>query len=123
MMKQIRQGFSLIEVMVALVVVAVSLGAVIHTVGISAHHETFIGEQTFARWVGMNQLAKAKLEHAFPRVGKTKGDDEMAGTKWVWEQNTLSTADENVRRVELSIWRSGHDKEEPAATVVGFLAK
>lgn len=122
-MNRIQKGFSLIEVMVALVIVAVSLGAVIHAVGTAANHEAMIGEQALARWVGMNQLAQSKLEHAFPKVGETKGDDEMAGTKWVWVQKTLSTDDENVRRVELSIWRSGREKESPAATVVGFLSK
>ncbi len=122
-MKSSHHGFSLLEVMVALAIVAVSLGAVIKTVGVSASNEAAMGEKTFARWVGMNQIAKIKLERIWPSIGDTKGDEEMAGGKWIWKQKTLSTEDENVRRVEVSVWRSGQEGNSPDAFIVGFLAK
>jgi len=121
--KSRQQGFSLLEVIVALAIVAVSLGAVIHAVGVSANHEAIMGERTFARWVAMNQLAKIKIEHTWPSIGTSKGDEEMAGGNWVWKQKTLSTNDENVRRVEVSVWRRGHEKDNPDAAIVGFVAK
>ena len=122
-MKAQHQGFSLLEVIVALAIVAVSLGAVIHAVGVSANHEASMGEKTFARWVAMNQVAKAQIEHAWPSIGDTKGDEDMGGGKWVWKQKTLSTADKNVRRIEVSVWREGHEKDSPDALIVGFLTQ
>ncbi len=118
-----HNGFSLIEVMVALTIVAVSLGAVIHTVGVSANHEIIMGEKTFARWVAMNHITTVKLERTWPSVGNSKGDEEMAGQKWIWKQKTLSTQDENIRRIEVSVWRAGHEKDNPTAFLVGFIAK
>ena len=118
-----KQGFSLIEIMVALLIVSIALGGAIYTVGISARNETIISNATFARWVAMNQIAKIKLEHAWPSIGNTKGDEEMAGGKWVWKQKTRSTENELVRRIEISVWREGSEKENPDAFLVGFLAK
>ena len=114
-------GFSLIEVMVALVIIGVALGAVIKTVGTAAQHEAIIGEKTFARWVAMNQAAAEKLKHSWPSIGTSNGTDKMANIDWAWKQKTLSTADENVRRIEISVWKEGHEKSNPNAFLVGFL--
>ena len=118
-----EDGFSLIEVMVALLIVAISLGGAIYTVGVSARNEAAISNKTFARWVAMNHIAEEKIKHAFPKVGASKGEEAMAGAKWVWSQKTLSTADENVRRIEVSVWMVGRENEGVDAMVVGFLGK
>jgi len=116
-----EKGFSLIEVMVALVVVAVSLGAVIAAVGGAASNEIIVGEQTFARWVAMNQLAEVRLKRKWPKIGKTNGTESMAGVDWKWEQNVIKTPDDDVRRLEISARKEGAEKKGASANIVGFI--
>ncbi|MCK5727287.1 MAG: type II secretion system minor pseudopilin GspI [Thiotrichaceae bacterium] len=115
-----NQGFTLLEVLVALMIIAVSLGAVVATVGAVSRTEARLQTQTFARWVAMNQLAKLEIEHAWPAVGSSTGKEKMAKQEWSWSQKTVSTTDKNLRRVEVSVWLKGQEKKG-VITVTGFV--
>ncbi len=123
-LKHKQQGLSLVEVLVALVVVAVALGAALQTVGTAASTETRLREQLFARWVASNQLANLRIEGQFPRVGSTTGQSEMASVKWDWKQTTTATPSENIRQVEVIVWLEGlRDKGDPSSSMSVFVSK
>ena len=123
-MRKKNKGFSLIEVMVALVVVAVALGGVVTTVGSMARNQTIIGERTFARWVAANQIATAQIERQFPDSGKlVTGASEMAGAEWQWEQKIIETLNEDVRRIEVTVRLADVSKEKGGVMLVGFLTR
>lgn len=121
--KKTEQGFTVLEVMVALFIIAISLGGAIYTVGRAASNEKIMGDQTFARWVAMNHIAEEKLKRSFPKEGSSNGTETMAGIKWKWQQKTLNTEIQNVRRIEVSVWQEGYKKQGISATIVGFLTK
>lgn len=116
-------GFTLLEVMVALLVVAISLGGAVKVIGNAAANSTRMNNKTFANWVALNQIAKLRITNEWPKFGTQKGDDEMAGRKWVWSQESIKTDDDNIRRIELSVWSEDDEKSAPFVTVVGFLPK
>ena len=117
------KGFTLLEVMVALAVVAFALGGAIKVVGNAASNTARMNDRTIANWVALNQIAELQITKAWPKVGEQEGDSEMADRKWEWEQATISTEDENIRRVELSVWEDGNKNSSPVVTVVSFLPK
>ncbi len=118
-----QAGFTLLEIMIALFIVAVALGGAIKTMGNATHNSIALSDRTFAEWVGMNQFARLRNSGEWPRQGSTKGDEEMAHRNWVWEQKVSKTEDKNVNRVEISVWDEADEGESISASIVGFLAK
>jgi len=118
------KGFTLLEVMVALFVVAISLGGVIKVMGSAARNSARLSDRTFAQWVALNELAELRIKKSWPKLGEVKGDQEMVDRKWNWVQKTIKTDDANIKRVELSVWPAeSKNGADPITTVVGFLAK
>ncbi len=122
-MKNNNTGFTLLEVMVALFVVAIALGGAIKVMGNAAQNTSRLSNKTFAQWVGLNQIAKLKTTKAWPKFDEKKGETEMASRKWKWVQKTIKTEDKNIKRVEVSVTLANDSDPNPFATVVGFLAK
>ncbi len=116
-----RRGFTLIEVLVALAIVALGLIGVFGQVSQSASAANRLREKTLASWVALNRLTELRLSGVFPRTGTTSGDVEMANGKWHWEM-TVTDADEqkNFRRAEIAV--STVDKPgRPLAVMSGFV--
>ena len=118
-----QQGFTLLEVMVALFIVAVTLGGAVKVIGSAAANSSRMSNKTFANWVALNQIAELRIKEEWPKIGESTGTTEMSGRKWAWVQDSIDTDDDNIRRVELSVWFEEDKKSAPFVTVVGFLPK
>jgi general secretion pathway protein I len=81
-----QRGFTLIEVLIALVIVALGLSALLETLGSAADTSTWLRDKTFAQWIGFNQLAALRLSGTMPTNGTTDGDLDYAGRHWRWRQ-------------------------------------
>ena len=119
---KIQSGFTLIEVLIALAVIAISLGAILSTSGSQATQATYLKQKTIAHWVAMNELAKLQIEKTFPDPGETTGSTEMTHTEWYWIRKTVKTEDDNARQVEFQIF-SDKDHEKNLTRLIGFVNK
>ena len=122
-MNRKASGFTLLEVMVALFIVAIALGGAIKVMGNAAQNTARLSNKTFAQWVALNQVTKLNIGNAWPKLGETKGKSKMASQEWVWVQKTIKTKNERIKRVEISVRPANDADDNPYATVVGFLAQ
>jgi len=67
--------------MVALLVVAVSLGGAVKVIGNAANNASRMNNKVFANWVALNQIAKLRIAKEWPKFGEQKGDSEMDDKK------------------------------------------
>ena len=116
-----RRGFTLIEVLIALAVLAVAMGALITGMARYADNAGYLQEKTVALWVAHNRLAEIDLLPAWPAVGKSDGEVQMAGVKWRWFAAVLETPDPDVRRVDIRVQAEG--REYDSATLSSFVSR
>lgn len=113
-------GFTLLEVLTAMAVLAIALGAAIKVVADGARNAAYIEEQTLAHWLALNKIAEQRLGTTAPPVGTQTGASEFAGQEWHWTAVISETADAATRRLQIEIRRQPNDAK-PFLTRTAFL--
>ncbi len=114
-----NNGFTLIEVMVALTIIAISLGALLSTSGTQANSAGYLKRKTLAHWVAVNELTQLRIAKEFPGEGNKKGSTEMAGKEWFWTRTTKKTEDKDARQIIFTVF-SDKDREDNITSLTGY---
>lgn len=121
--KQRSRGFTLMEVLVALAIIATALGALIKTSGSNTSTLTHLRDKTLAHWVAMNKATELLVTNAWPSSGSTTTDvTKMADREWHWTLKVQSTEDKDIRRFEIEVRHDSKD-DNSLLTLTGFLAR
>jgi general secretion pathway protein I len=99
-------GFTLIEVLVALAIVAIGMAAVLESLTASANTVLYLKDKTLAQWVGLNQIANTRLQlqpGQVPMTGNTTGDMDYAGRSWHWRQEVTPTQVVGIVRIDVKV--------------------
>lgn len=117
-----RSGFSLLEVLVALAIVALALTAIVRAAGLAADATLAERERTLASWVAANALAETLLSDPFPAPGERQGRERMGPGDYTWRLVVQPTEDPEIRRLDVRVHAAG-DGSRVLATLSGFASR
>jgi general secretion pathway protein I len=117
------RGFTLVEVLVALAIVAIGMAAVLGALTSSANTVSYLRDKTFAQWVALNQIATLRLSGQMTATGNSDGDTDYAGRTWHWHQEVTATEVPGVVRIDIEVRPKevgGDDDKSWYTTVTGI---
>ena len=118
-MPKLARGFTLLEVLIALVFLAIGMFALVATAGHVSYTDSQLRDKTFADWVAMNELTTLRLGGAWPSDTQD-GDADMGGQKWHWTATFTKTEDPDLLRVDVAV-ATEDKKDQDVTTVTGFM--
>lgn len=119
------RGFTLVEVMVALMVVAIALPALMVTLYRQAEDTGYLRDKSLAQMVAANKLAELRIV-TFSRQrldpGKSTGIARLADREWYWALESRPTQAENFFEVEVTVATSEDSLDSPVYSLVTFMS-
>jgi general secretion pathway protein I len=112
------RGFTLVEVLVALAIVAVALMASLRAAGALTESATQLRLRTLAQWSAENRLARIRIEAEWPAPGRRSIGCPQAGVELICDEEVFQTPNAFFRRVEISVFDA--DRQRRLARLTGF---
>lgn len=130
-MNRKTDGFTLVEVMVAVAIIAIALPSLLVVMMGHIDGSAWLRDKLQAQWVAENRLTEIRLENRSTgslNVTEQTGEEELAGRKWQWRSRAKAFEQEgfsDIYGIEVAVWYGDADekKDSPLVTVVGILRR
>lgn len=98
-----QQGMTLLEVMLALVIMATSGVAVMNAASGALNNQAYLQNKTFALWVASNRLTELKLQKVWPSANWQYDTEELADLKWYLRYKSVETGDNEFKALDIEV--------------------
>lgn len=117
-----QNGFTLVEVLVALAVLTIALAAVMRALSQGIDTSSSLRDRALAMWVAQNRLVTHQIQKDWPGLDTTEGTADMAGREWRWREQVLAAPGEaDLRQIHIEVRAAGDT--QTLARLIGFLPK
>jgi general secretion pathway protein I len=113
------RGFTLLEVLVGLVVLAIALLALTRTAAVQVAQFDALRERSIAAWLAQDLLAETRLGSPFPPTGSSSGTRRFGAREWRWQVRVQGTDAPTIRRIDVRV-SSPADRDAALAELTGF---
>lgn len=104
-----KLGFTLIEVLIALVILSVALTAVIKAVSQNLRDTAYLEQKNIADWVGTNIINEVQLGLRTLSSGEVTAKAEMLDQEWIWTARVSTTPNTHIKKIEVKVYKN-HSK-------------
>lgn len=115
-------GFTLLEILVALFIVAIGIAAVSKATGSTISTAQRVENRLMANWVSSNQLAELRLSRIWPSANESDSKVDYADRTWHVKQKISTTPDADILRVDIQVYVDG-DFSDLAGSMFGYLVR
>ncbi|MDO8704125.1 MAG: type II secretion system minor pseudopilin GspI [Sulfuricaulis sp.] len=104
-----NRGFTLVEILVALAVLAISLAGAMRLSAQTIDATVALRDHSVALWVAQNKMAENFILPDWPDTVTTDGEADMGGQKYYWRQEISRTALKHIRKIDITVRREPND--------------
>jgi general secretion pathway protein I len=117
-----EKGFTLIEVLVALAVIAIGLSALMSAISGTASASGYLRLKAQAQWIALNRLIEVRLNMQKFAASTDTGELDFAGQHWHYDTQYFDTSIPTMQRVVVRVWGGSADtKSNPLGEYTGFV--
>lgn len=113
------RGLTLIEVLIALAIIAIAMTAVIKATSQNIRGTSYLQDKTMAMWVGQQVMNEARvgLRKLPDSSDKLHDVTNMLGRDWYWQASQEETPNKRIRKISVNVYTHEADDEESAPIV------
>lgn len=115
-----RSGFTLIEVLVALAIIAIALMSALRAAGQGTNNVGELRSRLLAGWVAENLLAEHRARRDWLPLGMQRGTGRQGGMDFAWREEVIATPNPSFRRVDVRVFASTEEAHS-LAHLAGFI--
>ena len=115
-----RAGFTLIEVLVALAIVAIALMSALRAAGQGTNTVGELRSRLLAGWVAENLLAEHRARRDWLPLGIQRGSGREGGLDFIWREEVIATPNPSFRRVDVRVFATA-EESHALAHLAGFV--
>jgi general secretion pathway protein I len=102
-----KAGFTLIEVLIALVILSIALTAIIKATSQNIKDTLYIQKKTIALWVGNQIINEITLGLRKPPItpDTLKDESRMFNETWSWDASLKPTPNPHIQEIDVNVYQ------------------